>query len=65
MSEPRYRVRLAIEITGNDGETWRPVTGRVLYDPAPVLAPAMQVFDDILKTLDDRAKFDELHQSDY
>ena len=66
MSEPTYRIRLVID-TANEGISplGYSYTYRVLYDFAPGRDEVIQAADDILKTLDDRARFDELRQSDY
>jgi len=69
MNEVRYRVRLVLERNHADQagyiSLWVPRKECVLFDPAPDVDAAQQEFDDVLKTLDARAKWEEQHESDY
>ena len=72
MSEPKYRIRLVLEAVGECSCGPLPLrlltqllTEHTFYDPRPGIEEAYKAFDDILKTLDDRARWEETHETDY
>ena len=65
MNTVKYRVRLVLESNEEPWRTYQVVRAIQLFDPHPSLDLAMQEFDDILHTVDEKRRVEGLREGEY